>query len=273
MSKTHASRSKQITTHWNGSWTLLTQPAARLFGFSSFPNFNLTSESCGYWTSNSRCIISFTDTSADIDPVEDDLQVAVIDAHVFVSTTVRFENHYQAVAQVADNNDSLKEGVAPITVKFLQHQVTDPHSTQATESVDIASSECTIDMNGLIVSVALIDGAVHVLVPQAFRNTSCTTHTLFWRAILVNSECTTPCNGSSSGHTWQSKFTKRLVAALHAHGLAYRQCSKENHNCSSQVARTNSSRPTFSNLFLVLWAETSTLISWLTSARSWHKQF
>lgn len=65
---------------------------------------------------------SLQTTGADTDPIEDDLPVALIKTDTTDSTRMRLENKQLALAEVVEDNNSLKEGAAPAIADFLQHQ-------------------------------------------------------------------------------------------------------------------------------------------------------
>lgn len=91
----------------------------------------------------------------------------MIDTDTINFTKVRFKNHQQALAQVSEDNKSLKQRITPTIVESLINQTADPYCIQAAQSVGKVNFEYGMDKNRLVVRMAPNDGTVQILVPQA----------------------------------------------------------------------------------------------------------
>lgn len=88
----------------------------------------------------------------------------MIDDYTTKSSNVCLEKHQQALAQVAEDNDSITKGATPPIADFL---ATEPYCNHAAQRAGTRNTEFKIDKNGLIVRVAPIDDAVQILIPRA----------------------------------------------------------------------------------------------------------
>lgn len=119
-------------------------------------------------------ISRLTTTGDDQAPIRDDLSVSFLEpctedssniCLIADAVTASREADKRAVAQVVEDNTAKKKEVASAFQEFLQHQATDAFCKQVFDNISQTNAVFIVDDNGLMMQMALIDGAIQIMVP------------------------------------------------------------------------------------------------------------